>query len=58
MILAPVSEKNYLEKNFGHANLIIEGVIVPPLSTVKIFFGFLSRALLNTNTVKIFLRLD
>ncbi len=57
MILAPVSEKNYLEKNFGHANLIIEGVIVPPLSTVKIFFGFLSRALLNTNTVKIFLRL-
>ncbi len=57
VILAPMSEKNYLEKHFGHANVIVEGVIVPPLSTSKIFFGFLSRALLNTNTVKIFLRL-
>lgn len=57
VILAPVSEKKYLEKHFGQANVIVEGVVIPPLSRTKIFFGFLSRALLDTNTVKIFLRL-
>ena len=57
VIIAPEYKKDYLKENFESGNVVVEGVAEPALDKGKIFLGFLSRSLLNTNTVKLFLRL-
>ncbi len=57
VILAPEKEREYLEKNFSSAKVIIEGVPVAPLSRRKILIGALSRLLINTNTSRMFLKM-
>lgn len=57
VILAPSRERDYLSKNFGSDRILIEGIEIPKLTRGKILIGFLSRSLLNTNTVNLFLKL-
>ena len=57
ILLVPDREECYLRENFGCGNIIVEGIKIPKTTRGKALAGFLSRALVNTNTVDIFLKL-
>ena len=57
VLLVPDREKGYFKENFGCDNILVEGVKIPELTRGKMLIGFVSRALINTNTVSIFLKL-
>ena len=57
VLLVPEKEEHYLRENFESDDIIVEGIKIPALTRGKILAGFLSRALVDTNTVDIFLKL-
>lgn len=57
VLLVPSREENYLRESFGSRNVLVEGLEIPGLTYGKSLAGFVSRALVNTNTVDIFLKL-